>query len=42
VTRAFMGDNPGNNGFIASFVVALLGACLVIGIWKAIAGRRRV
>ncbi|MES1205879.1 MAG: GlsB/YeaQ/YmgE family stress response membrane protein [Pseudomonadota bacterium] len=34
VTRAFFGDNPGNNGFIASFFVALVGACLVIFAWK--------
>ena len=40
ITRAFLGDSPGNNGLIASFVVALLGACLVIGIWKAVSGRR--
>ena len=36
ITRSVMGDNAGNNGLIASFVVALVGACLVIGIWKAI------
>jgi uncharacterized membrane protein YeaQ/YmgE (transglycosylase-associated protein family) len=39
VTRAAMGDNAGNNGFIASFVVALLGACIVIAIWKALSRR---
>lgn len=27
-------------GAVASFAVALLGACLVIGIWKAISSRR--
>jgi uncharacterized membrane protein YeaQ/YmgE (transglycosylase-associated protein family) len=36
ITRAVMGDNAGNNGLIASFVVALVGACIVIAIWKAI------
>ena len=36
ITRAVMGDRAGNNGLIASFLVALLGACVVIGIWKAI------
>jgi uncharacterized membrane protein YeaQ/YmgE (transglycosylase-associated protein family) len=40
LTRVFFGDLKGNNGLIASFLVALLGACVVIGIWKAIAGRR--
>jgi uncharacterized membrane protein YeaQ/YmgE (transglycosylase-associated protein family) len=39
LTRALMGDNAGNNGLIASFVVALLGACVVIGIWKALSRR---
>ena len=36
LTRVVMGDNAGNNGLIASFFVALLGACVVIGLWKAI------
>lgn len=36
LTRTLMGDNAGNNGLIASFFVALLGACVVIGLWKAI------
>ena len=36
LTRALMGDNAGNNGLIASFFVALLGACVVIGLWKAV------
>ena len=40
ITRAVFGDNQGNNGFFASFAVALVGACLVIGIWKAISSRR--
>ena len=34
VTRLLFGDNPGNNGLIASFAVALAGACLVIFGWK--------
>ena len=29
----------GNNGFIASFGVALLGACVLIGIVKLVTGR---
>jgi uncharacterized membrane protein YeaQ/YmgE (transglycosylase-associated protein family) len=33
---------PGNNGFIASFFVALPGSVILIGIWKAVAGRRRI
>jgi uncharacterized membrane protein YeaQ/YmgE (transglycosylase-associated protein family) len=36
LTRTLMGDDAGNNGLIASFVVALVGACVVIAIWKAI------
>jgi len=36
LTRVIAGDNAGNNGLFASFFVALLGACVVIGIWKAI------
>lgn len=36
VTRVAFGDNPGNNGFIASFLVALVGACLVIFVVKRI------
>lgn len=42
VTRALFGDNPGNNGFIASFFVALLGAVICIGVLKAVRGRRVV
>jgi uncharacterized membrane protein YeaQ/YmgE (transglycosylase-associated protein family) len=42
LTSVFFGDMKGNNGFIASFFTALLGACIVIGIWKAVAGRRRI
>ncbi|HTE49920.1 MAG TPA: GlsB/YeaQ/YmgE family stress response membrane protein [Kofleriaceae bacterium] len=36
ITRSVMGDHAGNNGLIASFLVALVGACIVIAIWKAI------
>ncbi|MGQ0504113.1 MAG: GlsB/YeaQ/YmgE family stress response membrane protein [Myxococcaceae bacterium] len=42
VTRTFFGDSTSNNGFFASFLVALLGAVVLIGIWKAVAGRRRL
>ena len=42
LTGALFGDMKGNNGFIASFFVSLLGACIVIGVWKAVAGRRRI
>jgi len=40
ITRRFFGDNPGNNGWIASFGVALLGSCLVIFARKAVLGRK--
>lgn len=40
LTRQIMGDDAGNNGLIASFVIALIGACLVIFLWKAIRRRR--
>jgi len=42
LARNLFGDSAGNNGFIASFFVALLGACVVIGVWKAISGRRHL
>jgi uncharacterized membrane protein YeaQ/YmgE (transglycosylase-associated protein family) len=42
VTRALFGDSPGNNGFIASFFVALLGAVIVIAAYKALFRRRRL
>jgi uncharacterized membrane protein YeaQ/YmgE (transglycosylase-associated protein family) len=42
VARNLFGDSPGNNGFIASFFVALVGACLVIWIWGLVSRRRRV
>ncbi len=41
LTRTLFGDNTGNNGFLASFLVSLLGAVVVIGIWKAVSGRSR-
>jgi uncharacterized membrane protein YeaQ/YmgE (transglycosylase-associated protein family) len=40
LTGSLFGDDLGNNGLIASFFVALIGACIVIALWKAIAGRR--
>ena len=40
VTRTFAGDDPGNNGLIASFLVALLGSCILIGTVKLVARRR--
>jgi uncharacterized membrane protein YeaQ/YmgE (transglycosylase-associated protein family) len=40
VTRSMLGDLPGNNGLITSFVVALSGACLVIFVWKLLMRRR--
>jgi uncharacterized membrane protein YeaQ/YmgE (transglycosylase-associated protein family) len=36
VSSAFLGDSHSNNGLFASFLVALLGACVVIGAWKAV------
>ena len=36
VSSAFLGDAHSNNGLFASFLVALLGACVVIGAWKAV------
>jgi uncharacterized membrane protein YeaQ/YmgE (transglycosylase-associated protein family) len=39
IARVLMGDDAGNNGLIVSFIVALLGACVVIGIWKALSRR---
>jgi uncharacterized membrane protein YeaQ/YmgE (transglycosylase-associated protein family) len=40
VTQRFFGDNPGNNGLIASFGVALAGSCLVIFAGKALSRGR--
>ncbi len=41
LTRVMFGDMPGNNGFIASTLVALLGACLVIAVWKGLSRSSR-
>lgn len=40
VTRVLFGDAAGNNGMIASFLVALLGAVILIGLYKAVVGAR--
>ncbi len=40
ITRTFFNDHLGNNGLVASFGVALLGSCIVIGLVKAISGNR--
>jgi uncharacterized membrane protein YeaQ/YmgE (transglycosylase-associated protein family) len=42
LTRAFFGDSTTDNGLIASFFIALLGACILIGLRKALMGRRRL
>ena len=39
LARTLIGDMPGNNGFIASLLVALVGACLVIFVWKRVSRR---
>jgi uncharacterized membrane protein YeaQ/YmgE (transglycosylase-associated protein family) len=41
VARTIFGNNTSNNGMIASFFIALAGACAVIGLRKMIMGRRR-
>ena len=41
VTRVLFGDDASNNGFIVSFLVALVGACLTIFVWKKISGGAR-
>jgi uncharacterized membrane protein YeaQ/YmgE (transglycosylase-associated protein family) len=40
LTRTLFGDASGNNGLFASFGVALLGACVLIGIVKLVTGSR--
>jgi uncharacterized membrane protein YeaQ/YmgE (transglycosylase-associated protein family) len=40
MTRVLFGDLRGNNGMIASFFVSLIGACIVIGLWRALSRRR--
>ncbi len=39
LTSILFGDIKGNNGLIASFFVALIGACIVIGLRRAITRR---
>ena len=41
ISSAVFGDAKSNNGMIASFVIALLGSCLVIGVWRALSRRSR-
>ena len=40
VAQRVFGANLGHNGLVASFGVALLGSCVVIFGWKALASRR--
>ena len=42
ITRSVFGDSASNNGFFASFGVALLGACVLIGVVKLVSGNRRI
>lgn len=42
LTGLFFGDSRADNGLIASTLVALLGAVVVLAIWKAVSGRRRI
>lgn len=39
ITRVIFGDDSSNNGFFASLGVALLGACVVIGIARLVTNR---
>ncbi len=39
LTHVIFGDMKGNNGLFASFFVALVGACIVIGARKALTQR---
>ncbi len=39
ITRTIFGDSSANNGLFASFGVALVGACVLIGIVKLVTGR---
>ena len=39
ITRTVFGDSSANNGLFASFGVALLGACVLIGVVKLVTGR---
>jgi uncharacterized membrane protein YeaQ/YmgE (transglycosylase-associated protein family) len=36
VTRAIFGDRAGNNGFIASLLIAILGSVILLAIYRAI------
>ena len=38
LTRSIFGDASSNNGLFASFGVALLGACVLIGVVKLVSG----
>jgi uncharacterized membrane protein YeaQ/YmgE (transglycosylase-associated protein family) len=40
VTRAVFGDHPGNNGFFASLLVAVLGAVILLGLYRVLTGAR--
>jgi uncharacterized membrane protein YeaQ/YmgE (transglycosylase-associated protein family) len=40
LSQRLFGDAPGNNGFFASFFVALIGSCLVIFVWKRLSTPR--
>jgi len=42
LARVLFGDSSANNGFIASFFVALLGSVLLIAALKGIGRRRRI
>lgn len=39
VTRTLFGNNAWNNGLVASFLVSLVGACIVIFAWKLVSKR---
>ncbi len=39
LTRSMFGDMKSNNGFVASFLVALLGSVVLIGIVRALRGK---
>lgn len=41
LTRGFFGDNAGDNGLISSFLVALLGSCALIAIFRLFSKRER-
>ncbi|MCG5056232.1 MAG: GlsB/YeaQ/YmgE family stress response membrane protein [Myxococcales bacterium] len=40
VTSVVFGGNRSDNGFLASTLAALLGAGLVLAVWRAVTGRR--